>query len=313
MSGSVEERKIKKKRGWVYSIKRDYLLYLLMVPAILYFIIFRYGPMFGIVIAFKDYNMFKGIFASEWVGLEVFKQIFKEDFFWLSVRNTLFLNLLVLVVTFPASVMLSIGLNEVKNRFFKRASQSLLYLPYFVSWVTIAGIMTNLFSINNGAINNMIKNTGSDPIPFLIDNAWWIFVYVFANAWKNIGWGTIIYLAALSGVDESLYEAAKIDGAGRIKCIWYIALPGIRSTMVIMFILSISRMMFIGLDAPLLLQNSKVIEVSEVLSTYVYKMGLQRVQYSFATAVGLFQSVINILLLTLANMFAKSIGEDGIF
>ncbi|WP_069998550.1 ABC transporter permease [Cellulosilyticum sp. I15G10I2] len=301
----------KKKSIWFY-IKRDILLYLLLVPALIYFTIFRYGPMGGLVIAFKNYNMFEGIWGSEWVGLEVFKKIFQEDFFWLAVKNTVLLNLIVLAVKFPLSIFLSLLLNEVTSKTFKKTAQSILYLPYFVSWVTIAGIVTNLFSMNNGAVNNMIKGAGGEPIQFLLEHGWWITVYVFANTWKDVGWGTIIYMAALSGVDESLYEAAKIDGAGRIKCIWYIALPSIKSTMVVMFILSISQMMHIGLDAPLLLQNSKVIEVGEVLSTYVYKMGLQRVQYSFATAVGLFQSVINITLLLMANAFAKLLGEDGV-
>ena len=300
------------KKGFLHYIRRDYLLYILLIPAILYFLIFRYGPMVGIIIAFKNYNIFKGIFASEWVGLDVFRKVFKEAFFWTAMKNTVFLNLLVLFVKFPLSILLAILLNETKNRHFKRTSQSLLYLPYFVSWVTIAGIVTNLFSITNGTVNNVIRGVGGQPIAFLSDNGWWTFVYVLANTWKDVGWGTIIYLAALSGVDESLYEAAKIDGASRLRCIWHIALPGIRSTMVVMLILSISQMMYIGLDAPLLLQNSKVLDVGEVLSTYVYKMGLQRVQYSFATAVGLFQSVVNIILLLMANLFAKLIGEDGI-
>jgi putative aldouronate transport system permease protein len=302
-----------RKKGVRYYLKRDYILYLLLLPALAYFLIFRYGPMFGIVIAFKDYNIFQGIFASKWVGLDVFRRIFKEEFFWLSVKNTVILNLLVLITTFPASIIISLMLNEITNKFFKRTSQSILYLPYFVSWVTIAGIVTNLFSLNNGSINYILTKLGRHPLPFLIDSYWWIIVYVLANVWKDVGWGTIIYLAALAGVDETLYEAAYIDGATKLQRIWHITLPCIRTTMLVMFILALSRMMYIGLDAPLLLQNSKVIDVSEVLSTYVYKMGLQRVQYSFATAVGLFQSVINIILLTLANKFAKALGEEGIF
>ena len=301
------------KKGILHYIRRDCLLYILLIPALIYFLIFRYGPMVGIIIAFKNYNIFKGIFASEWVGMDVFRKVFNEAFFWTAMKNTVFLNLLVLFVKFPLSILLAILLNETRSKNFKRTSQSLLYLPYFVSWVTIAGIVTNLFSITNGTVNNVIRGVGGSPIAFLSDNGWWTFVYVLANTWKDVGWGTIIYLASLSSVDESLYEAAKIDGANRLRCIWHIALPGIRSTMVVMLILSISQMMYIGLDAPLLLQNSKVLDVGEVLSTYVYKMGLQRVQYSFATAVGLFQSVVNIMLLLLANLFAKLIGEDGIF
>ena len=302
-----------KKKGFLHHIKRDYILYLFLLPALVYYIMFRYGPMFGVVIAFKDYNIFQGIFASKWVGLDVFGRIFREEFFWLSVTNTIILNLLVLAVTFPTSIIIALMLNEVNSKLFKRTSQSILYLPYFVSWVTIAGIVVNMFSVNNGSINNLLMKMGQNPVPFLIENGWWIFVYVLANVWKDVGWGTIIYLAALAAVDETLYEAAYIDGATKLQRIWHITLPCIRSTMIIMLILSISRMMFIGLDAPILLQNNKVIDVSEVLSTYVYKMGLQRVQYSFATAVGLFQSVINIILLTMADRFAKAINQEGIF
>lgn len=297
----------------LFYLKRDYLLYLMLVPVITYFIIFKYIPMYGVTIAFKDYNIFAGISGSEWVGFDVFKRTFKEPFFWLSIKNTLLLNILTLLVTFPMSILISIFLNEVRHKNFKKITQSLIYLPYFVSWVVVSGLVVNLFSLNNGSINNILSLFGISEIPFLVDNQWWIVVYVLANLWKDMGWGTIIYLAALSGVDESLYEAAYIDGATRLKRIWYITLPCIKPTIVIMFILSISKMMSIGLDAPLLLQNDKVIEVAEVISTYVYKMGINKLQYDFATAVGLFQSVINIILLLGANAVAKVMGEDGIF
>lgn len=281
---------------------------------LVFLILFRYLPMYGIVIAFKDYNIFKGIADSEWVGLEVFRRTFDEPYFWLSIRNTLLLNVLTLGMSFPLTVMLSLMLNEVRFGAFKRITQSLLYLPHFVSWVVVVGIVLNIFSVRNGSVNNILLGLGLEkPIPFLIDNGWWIFTYVVCNVWKDIGWGTIIYLAALSGVDESLYEAAYIDGATKLQRILHITIPAIRATVVIMFILSISKMMSIGLDAPLLLGNTKVGNVSEVISTYVYKMGLQNVQYSFATAVGLFQSVINVILLGGGQLLAKSMGEDGLF
>ena len=303
-----------KKRGFFYYLNRDKYLYILLIPFFLLLIVFRYVPMYGITIAFKDYNIFKSIFESEWVGFDVFRQVFDENFFWLSTRNTIWLNILCLLTSFPLTILLSLMLNEVKHNKFKRVTQSLLYLPHFISWVVVSGIVLNLFSVRNGSINNILMTLGlKEPIPFLINNGWWTFTYVVCNIWKDIGWGTIVYLAALSGVDEALYEAAYIDGATKLQRIRYITLSAIRPTIVVMFILSLSKMMSIGLDAPLLLGNDRVIETSEVLSTYVYKMGLQKVQYSFATAIGLFQSVINILFLVFGQGLAKILGEDGLF
>lgn len=303
--------KQKDKPIWFY-LWRDKWLYLMLVPVITYFIIFKYVPMTGLVIAFKNYNIFQGIFDSPWAGFEIFKGIFSNEFFWNASRNTLLLNLATLAVNFPLTIILSLMLNEVRNIHFKKFTQSLLYLPHFVSWVVVAGIVTNLFTQNGGSINNILGVFGIAPIPFLSTERWWMFTYVISNVWKEIGWGTIIYLAALTGVDESLYEAAYIDGANKFKRIIYITLPMIRSVVIVMLILSISKMMTIGLDAPLLLGNTKVMGVSEVLSTYIYRIGILKAQYSEATAIGLFQSGINIVILFLADRFAKLIGEDGI-
>lgn len=300
------------KKGIFYYLKRDALLYLLCLPAVVYYLIFRYAPLYGITIAFKDYNIFKGISQSPWIGMEVFREVFAERFFWIALRNTLVLNILTLLTVFPLTITLSLMLNEVRSIRFKRVAQSLLYLPHFVSWVVIIGLLFNMFSVKNGSVNNMLKKVGMESIPFFIEYNWWIFTYVFSQVWKSLGWGTIIYLAALSGVNESLYEAAYIDGASKIQRIWHITLPCISHTIAIMFILSISRMMTIGLDAPLLLQNGNVIEVAEVISTYVYKVGLQDVRYSFATAVGLFQSVVGIILLLGSNYLSKKMGNEGI-
>jgi ABC-type polysaccharide transport system, permease component len=300
------------KKSFWYYLKRDKWLYLMLVPVILYYFIFKYLPMGGITMAFQDFNMFKGIFGSEFVGLAVFRKVFSQPQFWNSVRNTISLNLLTLLVSFPFTIVLSLILNEVKWPWFKKISQSLLYLPHFISWVVVAGIVTNLFSLNGGTINNILNSMGVESIPFLSNRNWWVFTYVISNVWKDIGWGTIIYMAALTGVDESLYEAAYLDGATRFQRIIRVTLPMIKPVMVTMLILSISKMMTIGLDAPLLMGNTKVMEVSEVLSTYVYRLGIEKAQYSPATAIGLFQSVINILILFLADRFAKFIGEDGI-
>ena len=294
-------------------LKRYYILYLMCLPAMVFYIIFKYIPMYGVVIAFKDYNIFEGMTASEWVGLKVFKEVFSQPFFWQAIKNTLILNLLTLLVSFPLTILLSLMLNEVRAPKFKKFAQSLLYLPYFISWVVVAGLVTNLFSLNTGSVNMLLSKLGIGPVSFLIEEKWWIFTYIVSQVWKNLGWGTIIYLAALAGVDETLYEAAYMDGATKLQRIWHITLPSIKNTIVVMFILQISKMMAIGLDAPLLLQNDKVINVAEVISTYVYKVGLVRVEYSLATAIGLFQAIVNITLLFIANTLTKAVGEKGVF
>ena len=287
-------------------------LYVMLLPVLLYYIIFKYVPMYGITMAFKDYNVFKGVFESPWCGFDVFQKIFDNKNFWLVVRNTLSLNLLTLAVSFPLTIVVSLMLNEIMSAKFKKVTQSILYLPHFVSWVVVAGIATNLFSQQGGTVNHILNMLGASSIPFLSDEGWWIFTYVICNVWKEIGWGTIIYLAALTGVDEPLYEAAYLDGATKFQRLIYITLPSIKSVIVTMLILQISKMMTIGLDAPLLLGNNKVINVAEVISTYTYRLGIESAKYSESTAIGLFQSVINIIILFAADKFAKAIGEEGI-
>ena len=287
-------------------------VYLMLLPVIIYFIVFKYVPMYGIVLAFKDYNVFKGIMESPWVGFKIFQKIFANKNFWNSIRNTCSLNLLTLAVSFPLTIIVSLMINEVMHTRLKKIVQSILYLPHFISWVVVASIVVNLFSQNGGTINLMLNHLGINSIPFLSDKHWWIFTYVVSNVWKEIGWGTIIYLAALTGVDETLYEASYLDGATKFQRLIYITLPSIKSVIVVMLILQISKMMTIGLDAPLLLGNKKVMDVSEVISTYTYRIGIEQAKYSESTAIGLFQSVVNIVILFAADKFAKAIGEEGI-
>ena len=217
-------------------------VYLMLVPVLAYYIVFKYIPMYGITIAFKNYNVFKGITASPWVGFDVFEKIFKSKNFWNAIRNTLVLNFTTLLVSFPLTIIVSLMLNEVRSSKFKRVTQSVLYLPHFVSWVVVAGIANNLF-LSTGTINRIITGFGGETIPFMSSNGWWIFTYVVCNVWKEIGWGTIIYLAALTGVDESLYEAAYLDGATKFQRLIYITLPSIKSVIVTMLILQISMRM----------------------------------------------------------------------
>ncbi len=294
-------------KAWNYK-----WVYVMLLPVIVYFIVFRYAPMYGITIAFKNYNIFQGVFKSEWVGFSVFQKIFANKNFWSAIKNTFLLNFAALAVSFPLTIIVSLMLNEIRGVKFKKVTQSVLYLPHFISWVVVAGIATNLFALQEGTINAVLQRIGLEPVPFLSSEGWWIFTYVICNVWKEIGWGTIIYLAALTGVDESLYEAAYLDGASKFQRLIYITVPSIKSVIVTMLILNISKMMSIGLDAPLLLGNSRVMGVSEVISTYTYRIGIEKAQYSQSTAIGLFQSVVNIVILIAADKFAKAIGEEGI-
>ena len=301
-----------KRRGLWKTIWRYKWLYLMLVPVIAYYAIFKYAPMYGIVMAFQKYNVFKGVFGSEFIGLDVFKKIFAKTNFWKAIRNTISLNFATMAINFPLTIIIALMLNELRNLRFKKLTQSVLYLPHFISWVVVYGIVQNMFTTNDGTINNILNSMGISSKPFLSNTSWWTFMYVIVNVWKEVGWGTIIYLAALTSIDESLYEAAYLDGATRFQRVVYITLQLIRSTVVTMLLLTVSKMMSIGLDAPLLLGNSSVMDVSQVISTYVYELGILRQDYAQSTAIGLFQSVVNIIILIVFDRFAKMIGEDGI-
>lgn len=298
----------------IASLWRDRYLYLLLVPVITYYIIFKYIPMYGLVIAFKDFSIFKGIFNSPWVGLKHFNNFFQSRDFVIILKNTLVLNLYSLIFGFPGPIILALMLNEVKHLFFKKTIQTIVYLPHFISWIVIGGIITNLLSPSSGFINQIIKwVTGGKSIFFLTNPSWWRFVYIFSGIWKEIGWGAIIYLASLMSIDPELYEAAMIDGANKWKQIWHISIPGISTTIAILFILRLGNLLDIGFEHVFVLYNPLVYNVSDVISTYVYRKGLQEAKYSFTTAVGLFQSVIGFILVMTANKLSKKYSEAGIW
>ncbi len=294
-------------------LRRDIYLYLMLALPLLYYVIFCYFPMYGTVIAFQDYNIFDGIFKSEWIGLETFKDIFQMKDFHRAVWNTLRLNLLMLVFGFPAPILLAIMLNEVRNRFFKKGIQTVLYLPHFISWVIIGGFATQIFSTNTGILNNLLANIGLPRIEFLTNGTLWIGTYTFLGIWQAVGWGAIVYLAAITGVNQEIYEAAAIDGCGKIRTIFSITIPSIKPTIATMFILQVGKIMNIGLDQPLMLSNSLVMEQADVISTFVYRVGLSGGNFGVATAVGLFQSVIGLVMLVIANVVVKKLGEEGIW
>lgn len=307
-----ENVKTKRKNSILRSIKRDSLLYLLLLLPMAYIIIFKYAPIYGVLMAFQEYNIFEGISGSEWVGLDVFKFIFEQNSFYRALANTLVLNLLDLIAGFPAPIILAILLNEIRFVRFKKVTQTILYLPHFLSWVIIGGMVYLMFS-SGGMANSVLSGLGLGKIDFLSQKMNWLIMYVAVGVWHSVGWGTIIYLASIVGINKELYEASDIDGCSRLRKIWHITLPGIKPTIIILLILQIGRMISIGFDRPFVMGNSLVSEYSDVISTYVYRIGIGSGDFSQATAVGLFQSVVGLILLVAANYIAKKIGEQGIW
>jgi putative aldouronate transport system permease protein len=296
-----------------YFLRQDIYLYLMLILPLSFYIIFLYIPMYGLTIAFKDYNMFSGFLAGDWVGLDVFREVFRMQQFWYAVRNTLMLNLLSLIIAFPGPIILAIMLNELKNVVFKRVIQSVVYLPYFMSWMIIGGLLYQILSENYGIVNIAIKALGFPTIPFLLNEKAWIVTFLGALIWQSSGYNAIIYLAAITGINPELYEAAHVDGCGRLRSIWHITLPCIKPTIIIMLILNIGFLMNIGFERAFALQNPVVSKYADVISTFVYRTGIENGMYSFATAVGLFQSTVAIVMLVLANFIAKKAGEEGIW
>jgi len=294
-------------------VSRDKYLYLMLVPVIGYYVLFKYAPMLGEIIAFKDYRFVDGIWGSKWVGLKHFRMLFESLDFWKILRNTLLLNVYNLVFGFPVPIALALMLNEVRQEWYKRTVQNLLYVPHFISWVILGGILIALLSPSTGVVNWILRPFGIEPIYFMASTKWWPVVYTLSSIWREAGWGTILYLAAMANIDPQLYEAAKMDGATRLRQIWHITLPGIRGTIALLLILRMGQMMDVGLEQTLVLQNSAVLEVGDVISTFVYRVGLQNANYSYTTALGLFQSAVGFVLVLAVNRIIKGLGEKGLW
>lgn len=297
-------------------LKRYWTLYLLLLLPLVYFAVFKYIPMAYTQIAFKKYSIIESIWEMEWAdnyGFEYFIKAFSNRDFIYALRNTLVLNLLDLVVGFPAPIILALLINELKFKKFKRITQTIVYMPHFLSWIIISGLALQLLAPTNGLVNMFLDRLGYETIPFLNSPIHWIWTYVFLGIWQSAGWNTIIYLAAITGINPELYEAASIDGAGRLKKMWHITLPGIRPTIVILLIMSLGRILGSEFDRPYALGNKLVSGVSNVISIFVYNYGVRGLQFSLATAVGLFQSVICVIFLAIANSIAKKFGERGIW
>ena len=299
-------------RRFAQAIRRHWILYALALPVMLYYILFHYLPMFGVVIAFQDYRVTRGILRSDWVGLENFWDFFQSIYAWPTIRNTLSISVLGLIFGFPAPILLALLLNEVKQARFKKTVQTITYVPHFISLVVICSMVRD-FCATRGLFNVILGLFGGSGVNWLTQPAWFYPIYIISGIWQNVGWDSIIYMAAFAGIDAELYEAATVDGASRLRRIWHVTLPGIAPTITILLILRIGSLMSVGYEKIILLYNPTIYETADVISTYVYRRGLIDGEYSFATAVGLMNSVINFILLIAADRFSKRIGQRGLF
>lgn len=301
-----------RKKKWA-QIKTNKFLYLMLFPGVLYFVIFKYFPMGGLVIAFQDYQPWAGIVGSPFVGLKHFIRLFTEDTFMMLMKNTLAIFAYNIFFSFPFPILLALFLNELRSDKLKKGIQTVIYLPHFMSWVIVVSIFYVLLTTEGGVINNIIVANGGERISFLTDPDWLRPMYIFQQIWKGAGWGTIVYLAAITNVDEQLYEAADMDGANRFRKIWHITLPAIRPTIITLLILKIGDVLELGFEHMFLLMNSMNKGVAQIFDTFVYTAGIQNGQLSYSTAVGLFKGLVGLVLVVGANKLAKKFGEDGVY
>jgi putative aldouronate transport system permease protein len=302
-----------RKKSVMVRFFQQWDIQLMVIPAILFIFIFSYVPMYGVLMAFQDYSLFKGFLGSPWVGLKHFEQFFNAPEFWPVMRNTVIISALKFIVGFPAPILLALMLNEVRARVFKRVIQTISYLPHFLSWVIVSGFVVSLLSIDNGSLNMLLQalHLIDEPINFLSQPNYFWSILISTSLWKEIGFGSIVYLAAIAGVDPHLYEAASMDGASRFKQIFLVTLPCIMPVVIIFMILAIGNLLNAGFEDILLLGSNPVLrDVSDVIDTYVYRIGIQNSRFSYATAVGLFKAVISVGMLTGANYIARRSGNS---
>lgn len=296
------------KKEW----KKNNCLYIMAIPIILYFVLFKYVPMFGLTIAFKNFSVAKGVFGSEWVGLKYFQEFFQSVYFSRIMINTLMISIMCICIGFPIPIIFALLLNEIRSRKFKSIVQTASYLPHFISMVVICGMITDFFS-TDGLITMIISRFGGANMNYIGDAGYFRRIYVLTDVWQSFGWGSIIYLAALTGIDEQLYEAARIDGAGRWKQMIHITLPGIANTIIIMLIMRLGRILSVGYEKIILLYTPQTYEVADIISSYTYRMGILNGKYGYSSAVGLFQSVINVIILLSANALSKKFTDMSLF
>lgn len=296
------------------KIWQNKYLYLMIMPAVVFMILFRYLPMGGLVIAFKNYSFRRGIWNSPWAGLRHFVFIFTQnlDFFNI-LRNTLVINILKLIFYFPAPIVLALMINDVRGLRLKRSIQTLIYLPYFISWVVFGTLVIQFLSPGTGIVNSVIKFFGREPVFFMSQSRFLWPIVVLSEIWKSAGWGTIMYLSALTSIDQEIYQAAKIDGANHLQCLWHVSLPGISDTIVVLLLLQIGQMMDVGFDQMYVLAKPVLYDVGDVLSTYIFRIGVGQAQFSSTAAIGLFQSAVGLVLISLANITCKKLYDKNLW
>ena len=305
-------KKIIKKDKFISSWRKYSNLYLIFLPVALWYIVFKYIPMGGIIFAFKDYSVFKGIAASNWTGFENFERLFRSSAFLCVLKNNIIFAFMDMLVVFPTPIILAILLNEIKNKKGKRLVQTITYLPHFISWAVAGGLFYMVFSISTGPVNAIIRNLGAEPINFMGSSHTYRWMIVLSSIWKEVGWGSIVYLAAMAGIDEQLYEAARVDGAGRLRCLMHITLPGIAGVISIMLILRVGSILDLNFDQTFAMLNDAVLGVGETIEYYIYRVGMSSVNnYSLGTAVGIFKSLIGLVMVLLSNFVANKISEEG--
>ena len=291
----------------------NWQLYLFLLPTVAYFLIFRYYPMYGLQIAFRNYKAAKGIWGSQWVGLKNFERFFNTADFSRLLTNTLAVSVGNLLISFPIPILLALLLNQLPSKLYKKVVQTAIYAPHFISTVVLVGIIFLFFSPSSGIVNHMIAALGGERIHFMAEPSWFRPLYIGSEIWQSAGWGSILYLAALAGINPELHEAAIMDGANKYQRVWHIDIPGILPTVVIMFILNSGKVMAVGFEKAYLMQTSLNISASEIIATYVYKRGLLQSQFSFSTAVGVFESVINLILICTVNFISRKVSSSSLF
>ena len=304
-------KKAKRSRTWKL-IKKNKMVYLMLLPVLVYYILFHYKPMYGIIIAFQDFNPRRGVLGSPWVGLKHFRDFFGGYYFLRLLGNTLRLSFATLLIGFPFPIILALLINELRSKKFSKIVQSITYMPHFVSMVVLCA-MIRQFVGSNGFITGFMSLFGYDGGNLLNHGEYWIPIYVISNIWQGAGWGSIVYLAALTGIDSELYDAAKVDGANRWKQTIHVTIPCILPTIIIMLIMRVGQIMGVGYEKTILLYDGAIYDVADIISTYVYRMGLQNRQFSFSTAVGLFNSVVNFILVIIANQISKKTTETSLW
>jgi putative aldouronate transport system permease protein len=321
MSITLTELEQKKARAGAAKVNREKWklfrghidLYMMLIPGLLFLLLFKYTPMYGIIIAFQDFNIFSGFTGSEWVGLAQFQKLIQSEEFYQVFLNTLLISFYKIVLLFPIPIVIALFLNEVRKALFKKTIQTIIFLPHFLSWVIISGLFINILSPSGGLVNNIIQWFGGTPISFFLDNQFFRSVLVFTAGWKESGWNAIIFIAAIAGIEQEQYESASIDGAGRIRQMLYITLPGILPTIILILVLRLGYLLEAGTEQILTMYNSVVYQSGDVIGTFVYRQGLGQQDYSFSTAVGLFNSVVGFILIVSGNEISKRLVKRSIW